>query len=103
MVLAKQEETLETVLGAAVYTESRQLVGFIFEVCPECVGISLCGGVLVWLGKPMITAVEGRSVFLAGNLMRKHPSVHMGIHIHPEDADSAKASRYGSLLLSQAT
>ena len=91
MVLAKQEKqersldqekSLNAVLGAAVYTEAGQLAGFVFEVCENCVGIALCGGQAVWLGKPMIACVEGRSVFLASNLLRKHTSLHMGIHVH---------------------
>jgi hypothetical protein len=104
VVLEKQETAIETTLGAAVYTDARQLAGFIFEVCEHCVGIALCGGVSVWLGKPMIASIEGRSVFLASNLLRKHRSLHRGIHIHGGSSPHmAVTSDRESYVLSQAS
>jgi hypothetical protein len=104
VVLQKQETAPESLLGAAVYTGARQLAGFVFEVCEECYGIALSGGMVIWLGKPMIAAVEGRSVFLVSNLLRKHHSLHTGIHIHRETETGQDATERGQGYLdSQAT
>lgn len=109
MVLAKQEKqetpqkVQDAVLGATVYTGARQVVGVIFEVCEHCVGIALWGGLNIWLGKPMITSIEAGGVVLASNLLRKHNSVHMGIHVHQATKPAGTLEGLRTYAVSQAT
>lgn len=72
----------EIALGTAVYTKRGKHVGRIVEVGERCLGLLLDGGIAVWLGRQAIEAIHETGVVLADNLLRKHASIHDGLHLH---------------------
>jgi hypothetical protein len=82
MVLREREDTLDISIGAAVYTRNGRLVGSVVDAGGRCLKLMLEGGPVIWLGRQMVEAVQDTGIVLSSNLLRKHASVHDGIHLH---------------------
>ena len=75
--------------GTRVFTASGKPVGKVVEVGDRCLGLLLEGGPAIWLGRQAIEAIRDTGVILGGNLLRKQPSPHDGIHLHQPEAEAA--------------
>ena len=83
MVLQKNEPGVSGALvGADVYTRDGRPVGRIVEAGERCFKLVLEGGPVIWLGRQMVVAVQETRVILSSDLLRKHASIHDGIHLH---------------------